>query len=233
VGKPLTKPSIAVRRPGAKTTVYASWNGATQVASWEVLAGPSGRSRARLKIVARHGFETAIRVKESSHAVFEVDALGAHGRILGTSVAVKPTTPKAVAAAAGTSIGTRSTKLGSVLATASGHVLYLFAKDPKDKSECSGSCAKTWKPLVAAGTVSAAPGSGAVEKLLGTIKGRQVVYDGHPLYTNVADTKAGDMHGEGANEFGGRWYVVNTKGSAVKPKKSGGVPVCNPLCGGY
>ena len=233
VGKPVTKPSIAVRRSGGKTTVYASWNGATQAASWEVLAGPGRRSLAPLRIVARHGFETAIRVKESSRTVFEVDVLGAHGRILGTSAAVKATTPKAVAAAAPTRIGTRKTKLGSVLATASGHVLYLFAKDPKDKSECSGSCARTWKPLVAAGRLSAASGSGAVQNLLGRIKGRQVVYDGHPLYTNVADTKAGDMHGEGANEFGGHWYVVNTKGNAVKSKKSGGVPVCDPLCGGY
>ena len=100
VGKPVTKPSIAVRRSGGKTTVYASWNGATQAASWEVLAGPGRRSLAPLRIVARHGFETAIRVKESSRTVFEVDALGAHGRILGTSAAVKATTPKAVAAAA-------------------------------------------------------------------------------------------------------------------------------------
>jgi predicted lipoprotein with Yx(FWY)xxD motif len=233
VGKPLTKPSIAVRRSGAKATVLASWNGATQVTSWEVLAG-SGRHRlGAVRVLARHGFETTIRVK-SKLAFFEVKALGAAGRVLGTSAAVKPTAPKALAATAATSVGTRKTsKLGSVLATSSGHILYLFAKDAKDKSECTGSCAKTWKPLVASGKLSAVSGSGVNAKLLGTIKGRQVVYDGHPLYTNVADTAAGDMHGEGANEFGGHWYVVNTKGSAVKPKAAGGVPVCNPLCGGY
>jgi predicted lipoprotein with Yx(FWY)xxD motif len=206
------------------------------VASWEVLAG-LGRGRLGVaRVVARHGFETAIRVKPGER-FFAVKALGAHGRVLGTSAAVKPSAPTASASAAGTSIGTRKTKLGSVLATSTGHVLYLFAKDPKDKSACSGSCAKVWKPLVASGALSASSGSGVNAKLLSTIKGsgrtRQVVYDGHPLYTNVADKKAGDMHGEGANEFGGRWYVVNTKGTAVKPKKSGGVPVCNPLCGGY
>jgi predicted lipoprotein with Yx(FWY)xxD motif len=236
-GAPVTKPSIAVRRSGgARRTVYASWNGATRVVSWEVLAGPSRGRLAAVRVALRDGFETAIRVKPR-FAFYAVEALGAHGRVLGRSAVVKPTAPTAVAAGASTSIATRKTKLGSVLATSTGHVLYLFAKDPKDKSECSGSCAKVWKPLVASGKLSAGAGSGVSQKLLGTIKGSggltQVVYDGHPLYTNVADTKAGDMHGEGANEFGGRWYVVNTKGAAVKPKKSGGVPVCNPLCGGY
>ncbi|HEY5318212.1 MAG TPA: arylsulfotransferase family protein, partial [Solirubrobacteraceae bacterium] len=237
VGKPVTKPSVAVRRSGTRTTVYASWNGATQVTAWEVLAGPRRGKLVRVSTVARRGFETAIRVR-SRRRRFQVRALGARGRVLGTSSVVGPTkAPRATAAASGTSIGTHKTKLGSVLATSSGHVLYLFAKDAKNRSECSGACAKTWKPVVASGRLSALSRSGVDAKLLGTIRrsdGRtQVVYDGHPLYTNVADTKAGDMHGEGANEFGGRWYAVNAKGKAVKPKKSGGVPVCNPLCGGY
>jgi len=235
VGKPLTRPSIAVRRAGARTTVYASWNGATQVAAWEVLAGPGRHALARVRVLARHGFETAIHLK-SRRGVFAVEALGARGRVLGTSAVVKATAPTASAASA-TSIGTHKTKLGAVLATSSGHVLYLFAKDAKNRSVCSGACASVWKPVIAHGRVSAAPKSGVVEKLLGTIRRSdgttQVVYDGHPLYTNVADTAAGDMHGEGANEFGGRWYAVNAKGASVKPKKSGGVPVCNPLCGGY
>jgi predicted lipoprotein with Yx(FWY)xxD motif len=206
------------------------------LASWKVLAGRRRGKLAEVRTVARHGFETAVRLR-STRARFEVQALDAKGKVLGTSVVVRPTKSPSATAAAGTSIGTRKTKLGSVLATSSGHVLYLFAKDGSNRSACAGACARTWKPLVAGGKVSVVPGSGVDAKLLGTIKRSdgttQVVYAHHPLYANVADRKAGDMHGEGANEFGGRWYAVNTKGGSVKPKKSGGVPVCNPLCGGY
>jgi predicted lipoprotein with Yx(FWY)xxD motif len=232
VGKPLTKPSVVVRRSGAKSVVAVSWNGATAVASWRVLSGRRTGPLAAVDTVARHGFETTVRLT-SRRARFEVKALDAKGHVIGTSAVVKPTmAPKAILAAAGTSVGTHKTKLGSVLATSSGHVLYLFTG-----RACSGSCAKTWKPVAARGVISAAAKSGVSQSLLGTTRRSdgtiQVVYRHHPLYTNVADTKAGDMHGEGANEFGGRWYAVNTKGNSVKPKKSGGVPVCNPLCGGY
>ena len=41
VGEPLTDPAGAAREAGGCTTVYASWNGATELASWRVLAGSS------------------------------------------------------------------------------------------------------------------------------------------------------------------------------------------------
>ncbi len=40
VGEPLSPPAGAARSGDGRTTVYASWNGATQLASWRVLAGP-------------------------------------------------------------------------------------------------------------------------------------------------------------------------------------------------
>ena len=82
VGKPDYPPNGAVRGD----TVYASWNGATQVASWEVLAGSSA---AVLKVVAtqaRSGFETAIELGKT-YGAYEVRALGSGGRTLGTSKA--------------------------------------------------------------------------------------------------------------------------------------------------
>src|SRR2546423_15080221 len=39
VGLPLTRPAGVARRRNGGTTVYASWNGATRVTSWRVLAG--------------------------------------------------------------------------------------------------------------------------------------------------------------------------------------------------
>jgi hypothetical protein len=64
--------------------VYASWNGATEVVSWRVLAG-SGASR--LTVVAtraKSGFETAIGVPPSYRS-FKVQALDAVGRVIGLS----------------------------------------------------------------------------------------------------------------------------------------------------
>lgn len=86
VGLPLDRPRAAARRRGATTTVYASWNGATQVRSWRVLAA-SGTGA--LKLVARHvrtGFETAIPVPAGVNR-FQVQALDARGGVLGTSAA--------------------------------------------------------------------------------------------------------------------------------------------------
>ncbi len=84
-GVPLDPPRGAARRQGGTTTVYASWNGATDVASWRVLAGQS-----TVATGARAGFETAIPVRSSATS-FTVQALDAHGRVLGTSRVFKTT----------------------------------------------------------------------------------------------------------------------------------------------
>jgi EmrB/QacA subfamily drug resistance transporter len=84
VGLPLSPPVGAARRTGGRTTVYASWNGATEVLSWRVLAGSSA---GRMSVVATHaksGFETAIPVPQS-YTSFKVQALDTGGRVIGTS----------------------------------------------------------------------------------------------------------------------------------------------------
>ena len=84
VGLPLTAPAGAARETGAKTTVYASWNGATQVASWRVLAGPSAAKLSAVASAPRSGFETAIPVSQHYQS-YAVQALGADGRVLAAS----------------------------------------------------------------------------------------------------------------------------------------------------
>jgi MFS family permease len=81
VGLPLYPPSGAARRRGSVTTVYASWNGATQVASWRVLGAEGSASVARSP---KTGFETAIPVG-STGSTLRVQALDSRGRVLGTS----------------------------------------------------------------------------------------------------------------------------------------------------
>jgi EmrB/QacA subfamily drug resistance transporter len=84
VGLPLSAPKGAARTTGASTTVYASWNGATQVVSWRVLAAAGDGRMTAVASATRSGFETAIAVPQSYQS-FEVQALGAGGRAIGVS----------------------------------------------------------------------------------------------------------------------------------------------------
>jgi EmrB/QacA subfamily drug resistance transporter len=84
VGEPLSPPAGAARRENGATTVYASWNGATQVVSWRVLASSNA---ARERVVAsapKSGFETAIPVPVGYQS-FTVQALAADGRVISAS----------------------------------------------------------------------------------------------------------------------------------------------------
>jgi hypothetical protein len=84
---PTSAPALALRQGSSGVVAYASWNGATGVARWQVLAGASRGSLHRLDTVARSGFETSIALSKSQGGVVEVRALDAHGAVLGTSAA--------------------------------------------------------------------------------------------------------------------------------------------------
>jgi predicted lipoprotein with Yx(FWY)xxD motif len=109
------------------------------------------------------------------------------------------------------------TKLGEVLVSSKGHTLYMFMKDKNGKSSCSGSCAKFWPPYLQHGKATA--GSGVKASLLGTTRrsngSMQITYKRHPLYAFALDKKAGQTNGEGQVAFGGKWYAVSAKGTAV------------------
>src|SRR5215211_2285744 len=92
VGHPSDEePAIAVEAGSAdELRLYASWNGATEVASWQVVAGSSPDKLEPVGSSApKEGFETAIRVNTSEPYV-GVQARDGSGRVLGTSRAVKP-----------------------------------------------------------------------------------------------------------------------------------------------
>jgi EmrB/QacA subfamily drug resistance transporter len=90
VGLPLTVPAGAARQGGSRTTVYASWNGATEVASWRVLAAGAGGKLTSVASALSSGFETAVPVA-ATYKSFEVEALDAKGRVIGAS---RPFTPQ-------------------------------------------------------------------------------------------------------------------------------------------
>jgi hypothetical protein len=88
-GLPLGRPRVKAQRPDrGHVHIWMSWNGATRVRSWRILAG---RSPAGLKPVTRvsfAGLETHKYVATKA-AYVAVEALSADGRPLGRSVAVR------------------------------------------------------------------------------------------------------------------------------------------------
>ncbi len=89
VGDPYYPPNAAARASGGHSIVYASWNGSTRTTAWQVLAGPDPGS---LSVVVGHagraGFETAVPTNDRG-PYFQVRALDATGKTLGTSTVVK------------------------------------------------------------------------------------------------------------------------------------------------
>ncbi|TGJ82944.1 hypothetical protein E0Z10_g5821 [Xylaria hypoxylon] len=80
VGQPLWQPTCAF----VDGTVYVSWNGATEVASWSLVGGPSHLTMGHITTVEKDGFETSIQLSEEVSFI-RVDALTADGKIIGFS----------------------------------------------------------------------------------------------------------------------------------------------------
>ena len=91
VGRPAESPAVAVRAEGSRLTLYASWNGATEVAGWQALAGSSGTTLAVAGSARRTGFETAIPLTRSAPIV-AARAVDRNGAVLGTSLPVRAPT---------------------------------------------------------------------------------------------------------------------------------------------
>jgi Arylsulfotransferase (ASST) len=82
-GQPSEPPAVLAKTTGAATAVYASWNGATTVASWQLLTGSSATHLTAVSTTPRSGFETVIPAPAA--AFVRVRALSASGAVLGTS----------------------------------------------------------------------------------------------------------------------------------------------------
>ena len=89
-GRPTTRPAIVADRTRGRTLIWVSWNGATEVASWRVLGGPGETTLKPLGTGERIGFETRLDVAAAPRVV-RVQALGAGGKVLASSAAVRVT----------------------------------------------------------------------------------------------------------------------------------------------
>jgi predicted lipoprotein with Yx(FWY)xxD motif len=129
-----------------------------------------------------------------------------------------PATTASGTGTAATTVTTARTGLGQILVDGRARTLYLFEADPPDKSTCDNACASVWPPLTTTGAPQAA--GGALAGQLGILHRRdgstQITYHGHPLYLYADDTRPGAANGQGLNQFGAEWYVLDPHGDKIE-----------------
>lgn len=133
-----------------------------------------------------------------------------------------PASHKSTSAGAGLAVRTATVTVNgkpeTVLTNSAGRTLYYNTRDSATKVTCSGSCASIWPPLTtSAGSVQAPSAVGGNFTFYRGANGRQVEYNGHPLYTYSGDTGPDQSKGEGVL---GIWYVA-TPGLAAASTSSG------------
>jgi predicted lipoprotein with Yx(FWY)xxD motif len=155
------------------------------------------------------GFPARIPPAAARAAGMTAAGLAVAALVLFGLVLAGASSPAPAATATGTGTVLKTTTIGgtTVLTNAKGFTLYSFAPDTPTASKCYGSCAVYWPPVT--GTAAASPG---VPGRIGTIKrtdgSEQLTYNGHPLYTYIADTAPGQARGNNINLNGGVWHEV-------------------------
>jgi predicted lipoprotein with Yx(FWY)xxD motif len=159
-----------------------------------------------------------------------------------TSTSAAPMTP------AKTMLTVRKTKIGYVLANATGRTLYWYGRDVKGsgKSSCTGACLSAWPAVTgmpaAASGVTLSGKLGSIARPGGVV---QATYNGYPLYTYAADMAPGDTTGNGV---GGQWHVItgavlspspasaaaaSTRDTSTQPSTSASATASSGYGGGY
>ena len=96
--------------------------------------------------------------------------------------------------------------LGKMLVNQDELALYFFSKDVEGTSKCTGGCLTNWPAF---SETDFEVGDGLSRGDFSVIDhpegGKQVAFQGWPLYFYIGDTKAGDTNGEG---LGGNWFVA-------------------------
>ena len=119
----------------------------------------------------------------------------------------------AAAARKGTTITLGDSEFGTMLFDSRKQAIYIFQRDPSDRTVCYGECAAAWPPVLTKGKPTA--GDGVRQSLLGSIERRggkrQVTYAGKPLYF-YAHEQPGEVRCHNVDLNGGLWWVVGPDG---------------------
>jgi predicted lipoprotein with Yx(FWY)xxD motif len=151
-------------------------------------------------------------------------AVAVVGFVILSAVARSPSSERGGGAAKQAAVKLRNSRLGRILVDAQDRTLYLFLEDAGGKSSCYSPCTRVWPPALVSDPTPKA-GSGLVARKLTTVarrnsKRRQLVYNGHPLYTTDADAQPGDTNGQGVFNT---WFAVSAAGKQVgKASKDAG-----------
>jgi len=129
-----------------------------------------------------------------------------------------PAAPPVPAAPAGPALTASPTAaLGTVVVDGTGFTLYRFDKDkPKpSKSNCNGSCATQWPPVLVASAAEAKEvkldgvDAGAVNTVKRADGKLQLTIGGWPVYRYSGDKAAGETTGQGVGKV---WFAVTPAG---------------------
>ena len=154
-------------------------------------------------------------------AAVSLGACGTSSTIAGVpspAPAAAPAAAPAPAAPAGPALTASPTAaLGTVVVDGTGYTLYRFDKDkPKpSKSNCNGSCATQWPPVLVASAdeAKAVKLDGVDAGAVGTVKradGKlQLTIGGWPVYRYSGDKAAGETTGQGVGKV---WFAVTPAG---------------------
>ena len=136
---------------------------------------------------------------------FALAACGSTSTASGTPGSAATAAPSPAATAAPvvkTGTATVSGASTTVLTDAQGLTLYYRSGDGPTTVTCTGGCAANWPPvLLASGTPTAAGGATGALTVFAGPDGRQVLYNGHPLYLWVKDSAPGQATGQNIGGF--------------------------------
>jgi len=160
-------------------------------------------------------------------AALVVAACGSSSGGSGGGTAVSTSTPSAASAPSQSSskkLETTTISGKTVLTNANGFTLYWFVPDTSSHSACNGECTQHWTPVPGPATAGAGV-TGTLGMITRSNGSKQATYDGHPLYTYVADTAPGQAKGNNQNSSGGVWHEMTASGAmpaSAQPSASTG-----------
>jgi predicted lipoprotein with Yx(FWY)xxD motif len=127
-------------------------------------------------------------------------------------------------------VGTRDSQIGKILTDSKGMTLYFADQEADGKIRCVDTCLSMWAPVM----MDSAP-SGVADGLAVMDRqssGKQLTFQGKPLYTFRLDTAAGDTRGDRAeDDFSGTHFVWHAAVIGGQPQDGGSSPTSDS--GGY
>lgn len=141
--------------------------------------------------------KAGLGVAGAATLVLLLSACGSGSSSTGTTAGSTSGSGSGTAQLTGSASGLRtmSTSIGTVLVSPSNRTVYELVGDTAAAPTCTGGCLAIW-PAV-------------------TKNGHQVVVNGHPAFTYVGDTAAGQTKGQNLTDRWGRWLALDAHGNPI------------------